>query len=194
MLTPRQLFGGNEQRTDAQRRNDAFNTHVCLPCIVQEYDSSKRTVDVQPAIRERYVGEDGKIQYVNYPLLVNVPVCFPSAGGYHIHFPIKRGDECIVIFSDLSYDNFWLHGNVQNPVEQRRHDLSDGLAFFGFVNQDKIDREEYGENEVGRNCLCLYNSETGSGISIGSTRITLHYYIKDKDTGELIRTSTSWGV
>ena len=59
MLTPRQLFGGNEQRTDAQRRNDAFNTHVWIPSIVQEYDTSKRTVYVQPAKRERYVGEDG---------------------------------------------------------------------------------------------------------------------------------------
>lgn len=194
MLTPKQLFGGDEQRNDAQRRNDAASLHVCLPCIVQSYNSKQRTVEVQPAIRERYIDESGKIQYVNYPLLINVPVCFPSAGGYHIHFPIKRGDECIVIFSDLSYDNFWLHGNVQNPVEQRRHDLSDGLALFGFVNQDKIAREEYGEDEVGRDCLCMYNQNTGTGIAIGSLGITMHYYVKDPDSGSLARTSTRWGV
>lgn len=191
MLTPKQLFGGAEQRNDAQRRNDAFNTHVCLPCIVQSYDREKRTVEVQPAIRERYVGEDGKIQYVNYPILVNVPVCFPSAGGYHISFPIKRGDECIVIFSDVAYDNFWLHGNVQNPVEQRRHDLSDGLAFFGFVDQDKIVKEEYKEKQ---NCLCLYNETTGTGISIDSLGITFDYYIRDPDSQQLVKTSQRWGA
>lgn len=194
MLTTTQLFGGNEQRSEAQRRNDAFNTHVCLPCIVQSYNEEKKTVDVQPAIRERYAGEDGKIQYVNYPLLVNVPVCFPAAGGYHICFPINRGDECIVVFSDLSYDNFWLHGNVQNPVEQRRHDLSDGLAYFGFVDQDKLKKQEYNERDLSQNCLCLYNQETGTGISIGKLGITLYYWENIEQSEQIHRVSKHWGL
>lgn len=194
MLTPRQLFGGNEQRNDAQRRNDAANLHVCLPCIVQSYNQENKTIEAQPAIRERYVDENGKIQYVNYPLLVNVPVCFPSAGGYHICFPINRGDECIVVFSDLSYDNFWLHGNVQNPVEQRRHDLSDGLAYFGFVDQDKLKKQEYKEDDLSHNCLCLYNQDTGTGISIGKLGITMFYWEHIEQSEQIHRVSKHWGL
>ena len=81
---------------------------------------------------------NGIIKYVQYPLLINIPILFQQVGGYVISFPIKKGDECLVIFSDLSIDNWWLKGNVQNPVEIRRHDLSDGIAIFGLKNQEKL--------------------------------------------------------
>lgn len=191
MLTIKQLYNGEEQSNEAQRRNDSFNTHVCLPCIVQSYNESAMTIEAQPAIRERYVGEDGKIQYVNYPLLINVPVCFPSAGGFHIKFPINQGDECIVIFSDLSIDNFWLYGNVQNPVEQRRHDLSDGLAIMGFVDQKKLNKEKY--KKLG-NGLNIFQDEKGSGISIDENGVTIYYWDIDPDTKTPYRTSKRWGI
>ena len=191
MLSIKTLFGTEDERKQSLKRSIGFETHVCLPCIVQSYDTNKRTIEAQPAIRERYIPEDGKIQYVQYPLLINVPVVFPSAGGYHIHFPIKKGDECIVVFSDLSIDNFWLHGNVQNPVEQRRHDLSDGLAIFGLQNQDKIKQEKYkGSNSE----LCMYNSDTNTGISIGSYGITFTYYERDEETGQIVMKSQKFGI
>ena len=59
----------------------------------------------------------------------NVLVAFPSNNEYSVTFPLKTGDECLVFFSDLSIDNFWEKGDVQNPIEDRRHDLSDGIAY-----------------------------------------------------------------
>lgn len=105
-----------------------FRTRCCIPCIVQSYDKENNTVECQPAIREKIINEDGSVQYVNLPLLINVPVAFPSSSSFSIKFPINRGDECLVVFSDLSIDNFWLKSGVQNQVEVRRHDLSDGIA------------------------------------------------------------------
>ena len=57
-----------------------------------------------------------------------MPVVFPGNSGYGIKFPVRKGDEVLVVFSDLSIDNFWKNGGVQNPIESRRHDLSDGIA------------------------------------------------------------------
>lgn len=120
---------GNDNQIYENLINEAmFRTRCCIPCVIQSYNKSKRTVECQPAIREKIINEDGSVQYVNLPMLVNVPVSFPSCGSFEVELPISSGDECLVLFSDLSIDNFWLKGNVQNPVEVRRHDLSDGIA------------------------------------------------------------------
>ena len=105
-----------------------FRTRCCIPCIIQSYNSANNTVECQPAVRERIINEDGTIQYIQLPLLINVPVVFPGSANFDIKFPLSKNDECLVFFSDLSIDNFWQKGSVQNPVEVRRHDLSDGMA------------------------------------------------------------------
>ncbi len=120
---------GNDNQIYENLINEAmFRTRCCIPCVIQSYNKTNRTVECQPAIREKIINEDGTVQYVNLPILVNVPVAFPSCAAFEIELPITIGDECLVLFSDLSIDNFWLKGNVQNPVEVRRHDLSDGIA------------------------------------------------------------------
>ena len=120
---------GNDNQIYENLINEAmFRTRCCIPCVIQSYNKTNRTVECQPAIREKIINEDGTVQYVNLPMLVNVPVVFPSCGSFEVELPIVSGDECLVLFSDLSIDNFWLKGNVQNPVEVRRHDLSDGIA------------------------------------------------------------------
>ena len=120
--------GNNNQIYENLINEAMFRTRCCIPCVIQSYNKTERTVECQPAIREKIINEDGTVQYVNLPILVNVPVVFPSCGSFEIELPIVSGDECLVLFSDLSIDNFWLKGNVQNPVEVRRHDLSDGIA------------------------------------------------------------------
>lgn len=128
-------MAGTQQTINSQsqiNQNNAadimFRIRCAIPAIIQSYDPGTNTVEAQPAIRERLVLEDGSIQYLNLPLLINVPVAFPSSGSAHITFPIGKGDECLIIFSDLAIDNFWTSGSVQNPIEVRRHDLSDGIA------------------------------------------------------------------
>lgn len=173
MLPVKNQYSTEFERDAAKKRNIMFETHVCLPAIVQSYDSEKRTVDVQPTIRERYVSEDGAIQYVQYPLLINVPIVFPSAGDYVITMPISKGDECIVIFSDLAIDNWWLYGNVQNPIEQRRHDLSDGMAIFGIKSQAKLEKEN---NTPDLSVLSLWNTKGNTGIKIDQDGVVICYW------------------
>ena len=113
---------------------------------------------------------------------------------------VKRGNREIILTSKVGdVRKYLVPLSKQILVQENDYvragtPLSDGLALFGFVNQDKIAREEYGENEVGRDCLCMYNQNTGTGIAIGSLGITMHYYVRDPDTGDLVRTSTRWGV
>ena len=173
MIPVKNQFSTEAEREASRKRNIMFETHVCLPAIVQSYDPNKRVVDVQPTIRERYIGQDGAIQYVEYPLLINVPVVYPCAGDYIISFPISKGDECLVIFSDLAIDNWWLYGNVQNPVEQRRHDLSDGMAIFGVKSQAKIESESHSPST---DCLSVWNTKGNTGIKVDKDGVVLCYW------------------
>lgn len=71
----------------------------------------------------------------NYPLLVDVPVVFPRGGGCTLTFPVKAGDECLVIFADRCIDFWWQNGGVQEPVDDRVHDLSDAFCIVGPQSQ-----------------------------------------------------------
>jgi hypothetical protein len=52
--------------------------------------------------------------------------------------PIVKGDECLVVFGDMCIDAWWSLGGVQNQLERRRHDLSDGFAILGTFSQPNV--------------------------------------------------------
>jgi hypothetical protein len=66
---------------------------------------------------------------------VDVPVIFPRGGGCTLTFPVKAGDECLLIFADRCIDFWWQNGGVQKPVDLRMHDLSDAFAIVGPQSQ-----------------------------------------------------------
>lgn len=111
---------------------------TALPGIVQNFDPVAMTCQVQPAIQGKVRSEDGSIKVVNLPILLDCPVVFPHAGGCSLTFPIKPGDECLVVFSARAIDLWWQSGGVQPPVETRMHDLSDGFVIPGPYSQPKV--------------------------------------------------------
>lgn len=106
-----------------------------MPGIVDSFDPDAITATVQLAIKGVVTGIDGKAQFVNMPLLVDVPVHFPRGGNCTLTFPVASGDECLVVFAARCIDSWWQSGGVQVPFEPRIHDLSDGFAFVGFFSQ-----------------------------------------------------------
>lgn len=104
---------------------------TAMPCIVESFNAEDETVSAQPAIRGRIQQPDGTEELVALPLLVDVPVVFPGGGGFTLTFPVKPGDECLVVFASRCIDAWWQSGGVGDPLETRQHDLSDGFAFVG---------------------------------------------------------------
>jgi hypothetical protein len=109
---------------------------VALPGIIASFDPQTQTAVVQPAVRER-VKIGGVERDVDLPLLPDVPVVFPRAGGFCLTLPVKPGDECLVVFADLCIDGWWAAGGAQNMAEKRRHDLSDAFAILGPWSQPR---------------------------------------------------------
>lgn len=111
---------------------------TALPGLVAAVDLVKQTLSVQPSIQGELRAPDGSITYVNLPLLVDVPVVWPRAGGFAITFPVKVGDEVLVVFSARCIDTWWQSGGVGAPAEPRMHDLSDGFAVLAPTSQPKV--------------------------------------------------------
>ena len=86
---------------------------------------------MQLAIRERVSQPDGTSADTAIPMLLDCPVMMPRGGGYALTFPVAAGDECLVIFADSCIDAWWQSGGIQNQLEKRRHDLSDGIVVPG---------------------------------------------------------------
>lgn len=111
---------------------------TALPGIIQSFDQEAMTCEVQPAIQGKIQTESGDVQAVNLPLLLDCPVVFPSAGGCTLTFPIKAGDECLVVFSSRAIDFWWQSGGIQPPAETRMHDLSDGFVILGPMSTPNV--------------------------------------------------------
>lgn len=104
---------------------------TALPGVIESFDPAAMTAVVQPAIQGRVSKPDGSVQLVNLPLLLDCPVVFPSGGGATLTFPVKKGDECLVVFTSRCMDGWWQNSGVQAPLEARMHDLSDGMVLVG---------------------------------------------------------------
>jgi hypothetical protein len=115
----------------ALQQSWAGELYVALPGIVQSFDPAKRTCVVQPAVKANVMTPDGSSRWDTMPLLLDCPVVFPGGGDVVLTFPLKLGDEVLVIFSDRCIDAWWQNGGLQNQAEFRMHDLSDGYCIPG---------------------------------------------------------------
>lgn len=110
---------------------------TALPGIIESFDAAKMTCVVQPAIQGRNTTKDGVASFVNMPLLLDCPVVFPGGGGVTLTFPVKKGDEALVVLASRCIDGWWQLGGVQPQLEARMHDLSDGFALVGVRSQPR---------------------------------------------------------
>jgi hypothetical protein len=110
---------------------------VAAPGIVQSFNATKQTVTVQLAIRENVV-QNAVVTPIAIDILQDIPIFMPRAGGFLLTLPVKQGDECLVIFADNCFDAWWQSGGIQNQVDRRRHDLSDGFAIIGPWSQPRV--------------------------------------------------------
>lgn len=104
MAVSDQIRSGDLAKTFKSERDTTKNQiRVALLGIVQSFDPGAVTAVVLPAIRSVEIDNDGNRVTKNIPLLVDVPVVFPRGSGYTLTFPVKAGDECLVVFFVLSW-------------------------------------------------------------------------------------------
>jgi len=120
-------------------RQSACDLRVAIPGIIQAFDPVEQVAVVQIAVREKVAYPGKPAQNVAIEPLHDVPVVMPHGGLFALTMPLVNGDECLLVFCDMTIDNWWKNGGVQNQYafESPRHDLSDVVCIPGPWSQKK---------------------------------------------------------
>ena len=132
--------------------------------IVQEFYPADLTVQVLIAGKKTIgLNQDGTQNVREYaPIYAKVCYCNPF-----ITYPIKKGDECVLLFSDREIESWFINGDVNPESHTRMHDLTDAVALFGIRSIPNM-------IEILSNALHLFygNSSielTETGVNINGT-------------------------
>jgi hypothetical protein len=107
--------------------NRIADMHICMPGKITEYDYTKQRAKVQPALNQTY--NDG--EEIVLPIIHNVPVIHPAAGGASITFPVNVGDNVLLVFSERSLEEWLNVGDKVTPDDPRQNNLTDAVAHLG---------------------------------------------------------------
>jgi len=104
--------------------------YTAMPAAITSVASleTEQVISVKPLVKNEY--EDGVI--LNLPDVLNVPVVFPAGGGGLLSFPLKVGNQVLLVFSMRSISEYLNavdgHDKAYLPDTARNHDLSDAIA------------------------------------------------------------------
>lgn len=103
--------------------------HTATPGRIVSYEGhSKRRAVVQPMIKMKtHTGLS-----IEIPPIPNVPVLFPSSGDFSMLWPLKKGDGCLIIFSEFGIGNY-LNGldEITESDDISRFSMTDAICIPG---------------------------------------------------------------
>lgn len=102
---------------------------------IESFDSSTQTCQVSINYLKTFLQVDDtgntSITTQSYPLVVGCPCIVLGGGNGRLTFPIKAGDECLLLFNDRDMDNWFSGSNNSAPATTRLHSFSDAIALVG---------------------------------------------------------------
>lgn len=103
--------------------------NTAMPAEIRQYDYQTKTATVQPLIRLR--STDGT--FISRATISGVPVIMPSTFGGQaaLDLPVLRGDQCLIVCSQRSIDNWMRTGREADPATADRFSMSDAIAIVG---------------------------------------------------------------
>lgn len=130
---------------------------------VQSFDASNQTATATINYKKTYfqldpVSGDYVPVLVDYPILIDCPVICLGGGLGALTFPIKAGDECVVLFNDRDLDTWFQGGSGGAVATPRLHSFSDAMILVGVRSLAKV--------------LTDYDEERSS-LKYGTTRVAV---------------------
>jgi len=159
----------DDPQVAAQATMDGLQARLwtALPGVVVDVNLSAQTCSVQPTIQGVVTDAQNNAVAVNLPVLLDVPIIFPRAGGFAVTMPLAAGDEVLVVFASRCIDAWWQNGGIGAPVEARMHDLSDAIAIPGPTSQPrKLSAVQTDGLELRNESRSVFIKLTNAGIQI----------------------------
>lgn len=171
------------QTLDEVASETSYQINCMKVGIVQAFYPDDLTVDVQIAHKKDLgFNVDGTQNVRDYAIIrAKVVYCNPFET-----FPIKQGDECIIIFSDRELESWFINGEVNPLGYPRMHHLTDAVAIFGIRSLPKMiqiltdalhlfyggSEIQLKDTEINENTT-TYNLNTTSGVNITAPAINI---------------------
>lgn len=112
------------------------DVHTVKVGKIHLYDPTTGRADITPMTLRPYNIGNGVYDHEELPVIPDVPVVQPRAGGHFISLPVAVGDHVLVLFTDDSIAKWRETGALSEPGELRRHSLGSAVAIHGFGKGD----------------------------------------------------------
>ena len=113
-------------------REKLVDTRTACPAIVEKYDHNKQRVRVRLSINRGY--QQYKFDDI---ILEDVPAVFPRHENAGLSYPIKKGDQVMLLFTDRDLAQWKKSGAGFCPRSNELHPLSGAVAIAGLYPNDK---------------------------------------------------------
>ena len=164
--------------------NRLLDVHTALIAKVENYDAEKQLTDVSPVLKRCIKDIDGVTVKEQLPMLCDVPVLFPRAGGFFISFPIQPGDFVQLIFNEVDIEE-WFDESTLTIADNQRFTLHGAVAVPGIFPASKVLIDAHKTNLVlGRERGPQIHID-GESIRLGSETASEALAIASKVTTEL---------
>lgn len=137
------------------------NVHTAFPAVVKNYDAETRRAEVQPSLKRKMSNGE----FMDLPIIVDVPVLYFGTTKAGIHIPLEEGDEVLIVCSERCLDS-WKDagGDSIEDTDTRKFSMPDAVAIPGLQAQTfpNISEKE--------NCFALHHD---SKIVITTEKTTI---------------------
>jgi hypothetical protein len=142
-----------------------LDVHSALIAKVESYDVKTQLINVLPVLKRSVENIDGEWVSEKLPVLCDVPVLFPRAGGFFISFPIQPGDFVQLIFNETDIEA-WLNDKEPTINHNQRFTLQGAVAIPGIFPQARALTDAHESNLV-------LGKEQGLQIHVDDQKIRL---------------------
>jgi len=110
-----------------------LDVHTTFPgkVVSVRRDATGWLVDVKPQQLRHLPKRGGGTVTEELPVIPDVPVLWPAAGGWGLSMPIEAGDHVLVVASEHAIGEWRARGEVCDPGLRGRHDLNGCFALPG---------------------------------------------------------------
>ena len=142
-------------------RQNNHDINISFPAVVIGTDNLKDgLVDVQPIVNYSNPLTEETIEY---PILYNVSLIFPSSKNSTICFPVQQGDFVSLLIQSVDIKNF-VNGNteVHDPLMLSHGNLSNVVAIVGFTpyQQSAFNPNNYNNDFNNQDLNIVHNKNT----------------------------------
>ena len=118
-------------------RQSLKDLYICMPGIVESYDAKTRRAVVKGALKVVTT----KKEEIDWEAIHNVPVVFPSGGGFAMTFPLEPGDPVLLVYSQRSLAHWKKRLDVATPDMIGFLSEKDAIAIPGFVGHHEPENQ-----------------------------------------------------